>query len=116
MRWAKKEHITDNILKNGIDEIDKGLIDVDLGSGLVKKRVSRKGEGKRGGHRVLLAFKEKDRSIFIFGFSKNDRENLDEEEKELYKKLAKAYLEAPMGNLEKMCMTGLLCEVNYEKK
>ena len=68
MRWAKKEHITDNILKNGIDEIDKGLIDVDLGSGLVKKRVSRKGEGKRGGHRVLLAFKEKDRSIFIFGF------------------------------------------------
>ena len=59
MRWSKKEHITDGILKNVIDEISNGLIDADLGGGLVKKRVSRKGEGKRGGHRVLLAFKTK---------------------------------------------------------
>ncbi|ACI23048.1 hypothetical protein CbuD7D7780_11540 (plasmid) [Coxiella burnetii] len=83
---------------------------------MIKKRVAREGQGKRSGHRVLLAFKDNDRSIFIFGFSKNDRENLDAEEKEMYKKVAKLYLGAPMSALEKMCANGQLIEVHYEKK
>lgn len=89
---------------------------MNLGGGLIKKRVARSGQGKRGGYRVLLAFKDSDRSIFIFGFSKNDRENLDAEEKELYKKIAKMYLGVPMKKLEKLCNEGQLVEVHHEKK
>ena len=103
-------------MRAAINELSEGLIDADLGGGLVKKRVARSGQGKRGGHRVLLAFKDQDRSIFIFGFSKNDRENLDADEKDLYKKLSKMYLGVPMSALEKMCIKGQLFEVHYEKK
>jgi hypothetical protein len=115
MCWAKKEQITDSLLQKAIDEVSEGLIDADLGGGLIKKRVAKKGEGKRGRHRVPLAFKDKDRSLFIFGFSKNDRENLDDDEKELYKNLSKIYLGSSIRDLEGMCVKGLLLEVYYEK-
>lgn len=115
MKWAKKERLIDACLLKAIDEIKEGLIDADLGGGLVKKRIARKGEGKRGGHRVLLAFKDHERAVFIFGFSKNDRENLEDDEKEIYKKLSKVYFGASMSALEKMCNDSLLFEVYYEK-
>lgn len=113
VRWAKKENIMDNLLHNAIVEVGEGLIDADLGGGLIKKRVAKKGEGKRGSYRVLLAFRDKDRSIFVFGFTKNDRENLKDDEKEFYKKLSKMYLELSMNDLEKMCIESLLYEVYY---
>lgn len=81
VRWARKEKLSDTVLKSAIKELEEGL-----------------------------------RSIFIFGFSKNDRENLDAEEKEMYKNVAKMYLGAPMSALEKMCAKGQLVEVYYEKK
>lgn len=96
--------------------MESGLFDADLGGGLVKKRVARRGQGKRGGHRVLLAFKGDDRSVFIFGFSKKDRQNLENDEREIYKRLAKLYLSATMKVLEDMCLKGQLIEVRYEKK
>lgn len=115
-RWAKKEKIPDSSLNNALNELESGLFDADLGGGLVKKRVARSGQGKRGGYRVLLALKDNDRSIFIFGFSKNDRDNIDAEEKDMYRKIAKLYLGAPIKMLEKMCIKGQLIEVPYEKK
>jgi len=42
-QWAKGEGVTDKMLKNAVDEITKGLIDGDLGAGLIKKRVARPG-------------------------------------------------------------------------
>ncbi|OGT52735.1 MAG: hypothetical protein A3F17_03435 [Gammaproteobacteria bacterium RIFCSPHIGHO2_12_FULL_41_15] len=116
VRWAKKERLSDAALINTINELEVGLIDANLGGGLIKKRVARSGQGKRGGHRVILAFKDSDRSIFLFGFSKNDRENLDTEEKEMYIKIAKMYLGTHMSALEKMCVKGQLVEVHHEKK
>lgn len=47
-KWAKSEGISDASLKRAVEEIAKGLVDADLGSGLYKKRVARQGEGKRG--------------------------------------------------------------------
>jgi hypothetical protein len=94
-----------------VSEINAGQIDASLGAGLVKKRVPRAGEGKRGGRRVILAFRGKDRSIFLFGFSKNERSNLDEDELTLYKKLAHLYLSIDMELLREMCLKGRLLEV-----
>jgi len=101
---------------DAIDNVEKGLVDADLSSGLFKKRVARQGQGKRGSYRTILAFKSKDRTVFMFGFSKTDRENLDAEEKTLYKKLTKLYLQASLSTLEDMCLKGSLVEVHYEKK
>lgn len=116
-RWAKKEKIHDRALITVVDELEAGLIDANLGRGLIKKRVARTGFGKRGGYRVLLALKI-DYSpyvFFIFGFSKTDKETLDVTEKDLYKSLAKHYLSLTAYQLSKLIEDKLLIEVYYEK-
>jgi hypothetical protein len=37
-----------------IDRADRGLIDADLGGGLIKQRVARSGQGKTGGYRTIV--------------------------------------------------------------
>lgn len=59
-----------------------GLIDADLGGGVVKKRVGLAGRGKRGGARTLVATNKGTRWFFIFGFEKNERANISDEELE----------------------------------
>jgi len=91
-RWAKKERITNSMLKDSADEIIAGKIDADLGGGLMKKRIARPGKGKRSGYRTLLACNLGNRAIYIFGFAKNNRDNIDEDERKIYKDLAHYYL------------------------
>lgn len=110
-QWTKKEGISDSALKKAIDEIEHGLFDANLGNGLYKQRVARKGQGKRGGYRTILAFKEKDRSIFMYSYAKNDRANISDKEEEVYKKLAGYYLEITDNKLEILIKNGELFEV-----
>lgn len=114
-RWAKKEKIDNKALKHAVDEIIDGQVEANLGGGLFKKRIARKGYGKRGGYRVLLAFKKQDRTLFIFGFSKKDRDNIDDDEKLIYKKLCEHYLTLSLDQLATLCNEGKLKEVHYEK-
>ncbi len=91
-KWAKKEGLLDRALQDAIEEITAGLFDADLRSNLYKKRIARKGKGKRGGYRTLVAFKQDDKAVFIFGFAKNTLENIDGKELQTFKKLAEQYL------------------------
>ena len=56
----------------------RGLIDADLGGGLIKQRVARGGQGRSGGYRMVLGIRVKDRAVFVFGFAKNDMDNIGE--------------------------------------
>jgi hypothetical protein len=55
---------------------DRGLVDADLGGGVIKQRVARTGQGRSGGYRMLLAYREGHRAVFLYGFSKSERENI----------------------------------------
>jgi hypothetical protein len=57
----------------------RGPIDADLGGQIIKQRVARPGQGRRGGFRRLLGFGT-DRAVFLFGFAKNERENIDSDQ------------------------------------
>ena len=46
------------------------------------------GQGKSGGFRTLVATNNGGRWIFLFGFPKNERSNIDKDEEEALKKLA----------------------------
>lgn len=70
-RWQHKAGLSDRILAFAVAEMRAGLIDADLGSGLVKKRVAVPGGGKRGGARVIVATNRDDRWFFLFGFLKS---------------------------------------------
>ena len=115
MKWAKKENVTDKAIKKAVTEMQNGLIYAELGDGLCKQRIARQGQGKRGGHRTLIAFKKDDRSIFVFGFSKNERDNINEEDKKKYRELAQFYLNLSYSQLNVMISEKKLIEVAYEE-
>jgi hypothetical protein len=114
-KWAKSEGLSDKALLKAVKEIEKGLIDADLGSGLIKKRLARKGQGKSSGFRTMVAFKKYFRTFFIYGFQKNQRDNINEQEKRALKKLAHELLDMPDSKLNEIIINGDLYEVHHEK-
>lgn len=91
-KWAKKNLISDEILLDTLKNIPNKLGVVDLGSGLYKVRTPKIGKGKSGGFRTIVVYREEYISIFVFGFSKNDKGNLNNEELKYFKKLSKDLL------------------------
>ncbi len=92
-KWAKKNFITDNKLLKTLENISNNLGMVDLGGGLYKVRTPKYGQGKSGGFRTVVVFKEADIAIFVYGFAKTNKDNLDKQELKYFKKLAKDLLE-----------------------
>lgn len=88
-RFAKKERLGDESLYEAIKKAEKGLIDADLGGGVIKQRIARPGEGKSGGYRTIILFRTGDKAFFVYGFAKNKRENLNEKELKNFRDLAK---------------------------
>ena len=81
-RFQRKEKIADATLFDAVARADDGLIDADLGGGLIKQRVARKGQGKRCGYRTILAYRSGERAVFLYGFAKNQRDNIGADELE----------------------------------
>lgn len=71
-----------------IGRLEKGLVDADLGGGVLKQRLARPGEGKSGGYRTILLYRQGLRVVFMFGFAKSDRQNLDSDEIQAFKEAA----------------------------
>ena len=59
-----------------IERAERGLIDADLGGGVIKQRIARPNEGKSGGYRTLVLFRAQERAFFVFGFAKNELDNI----------------------------------------
>ncbi len=55
---------------------------------MIKQRVARKGQGKRDGYRMLVFYRTETRTIFVYGFAKNDRDNIDDDELKAFRKAA----------------------------
>ena len=91
-KWAKKNSLSDENLLKTIENLTKNTGVVNLGSGLFKIRNSKVGRGKSGGFRTILVYRKDEIAIFIYGFSKTDKDNLDNDELKYFKKLAKDLL------------------------
>lgn len=115
-RWARKQGLDDFSLCNAVSEMTAGLYEADLGGGLLKKRIARRGQGKRGGFRTLVATNKETRWVFIYGFPKNERSNIDKDEEEALKKLALWLLSLTPQALEKAKSDDELMEVNCDEK
>lgn len=113
-RWARKAGLPDLALCRAVAEIRQGLIDADLGGGIIKKRVSLPGHGKRGSTRTLLATNKNDRWVFVFGFEKNERANVSENELEALKLLADDLLALSDTQISEAVSSASLVEVVYE--
>ena len=103
--------MTDRGLLEAVAEMKSGLIDARLGGGLFKKRVGLPGGGKRGGARTIVAGNFRDRWIFLYGFAKNERENIDEKEERYLKRIAEVLLGLDRAALGGVLEAGELLEV-----
>lgn len=114
-RWQDGEGLSDAALCKAVDEMEKGLIDADLGGFLYKKRVARPGGGKSGGYRTLLSARIGSRYVFLHGFAKNDRANITTGEKKALQFAGKVFLELAVDDMAKALKSGALMEVCCEQ-
>jgi len=110
-KWAEKEGLTDKALTEAITEMEDGLNDGELGGHVYKKRAAIQGQGKRGGLRTIIAFKVDDKSFFMFGFAKNQQDNIDKKELKALKLIAKDLLGYSDKQLKQAIKVSELIEV-----
>ena len=99
-RWMRKLPVSDKALLKAIDEMAHGLIDADLGGNafeekVYKKRIPLPGKGKSGGTRTIVATNKSGRWFFLYGFEKNDKDNITPYELASLRDIAEAWLAAP---------------------
>jgi len=110
-RWALRGDLSDTALLTAVQEIEQGLIDGDLGGGVLKKRIAIPGRGKSGGARVVLATNRGDRWFFMFGFLKSQRANISPRELEALRELARDLLDLNEKQIDAQAKSGALEEV-----
>ena len=119
-RFARNEGIGDGRLCEAITRAERGSIDADLGGNLIKQRVARTGGGRSGGYRTLIAYHAAQRSVFVYGFAKNERDNIGARELADLKKLAQKFLSLSDAEIDKALnaneMKELFCHDQEEKK
>jgi len=113
-KWAAKEGLDDAALLAAVEEMERGLIDADLGGHVVKKRVAIGGRGKSSGIRTLLAYKIGNKAFFVYGFAKNARANINAEELKALRHLAKELLGYSDTALTEAIRYGALIEVKND--
>lgn len=110
-RIARQLRISDQALKDAIERAGRGLIDADLGGGLIKQRVARPGQGRSGGHRTIVAYRAGQRAVFLYAFAKNELDNITADELRTFKELGTALLEASETKIAQALQDGTLKEV-----
>ncbi|MXY79342.1 MAG: type II toxin-antitoxin system RelE/ParE family toxin [Chloroflexi bacterium] len=114
-RFAAREGLEDTALCEAIRRARGGLIDADLGGGVIKQRIARKGSGRSGGFRMIVLFRRGAlAAFFVYGFAKSDRENLRRDELETYRLLADRYLALDEKGLTAAQAAGAIVEVKCD--
>jgi len=106
-KWAKKNRIVDDNLIVAIENLGNNLSSSNLGGGLFKVRVASQGGGKSGGFRTLIVYKKEDRAVVVYGFAKNEQDNLSKSELLAFKKLSKDILSQSHQDLEMAIKKGV---------
>ncbi len=113
-RYAQREQIRNQGLRGAIERAERGIVDANLGGGIIKQRVPRAGQGRSGGYRMLVAYRSGDRAVFLYGFAKNERDNIEDDELAALKEIAAAWLKAGAERLDHALREGILQEVPYD--
>ena len=95
-----------------MERAESGLVDADLGGGVIKQRVARPGKGKSGGYRTLILFRQGDRAIFAFGFANSGQANISKADLALLRDTASEALEWSAGELDRLVASGTLVEID----
>ncbi|MGH6715183.1 MAG: type II toxin-antitoxin system RelE/ParE family toxin [Bradyrhizobium sp.] len=115
-RLVRNTDISDQALREAVERAMNGLVDAELGNGLVKQRVARQGQGRSGGYRTIIALRAGDRAFFLHCFAKNDRANISDTELRSLREIAAHWLDTSPAQIEAELEAGRLLEVKHGKK
>ncbi len=110
-RFARREAISDASMAEAIARAERGLIDADLGGGLIKQRVARTGQGRSGGYRMLIVYRRGDRAVCVFGFAKSDQDDISPAQLYGLRTVAARWLSADETGIKRGISAGELKEI-----
>lgn len=110
-RFAAREGIADSALLEAIVRAREGLVDADLGGGLIKQRIARPGQGKSGGFRSVIVYRRDRVAFFVFGFAKNSIGNLSDAELREFRKMGACLLALDESQMDALLRSGKMEEV-----
>ena len=114
-KWSKKVKLANDDLLGAISDLEDGLSTTDLGSHLFKVRVKREHSGKSSGFRTIIVYQENEKAIFLYGFGKNEKENIDKSELQYFKKLGDDLLALNSEQLEESIRQKILFDLEEEE-
>lgn len=110
-RFAGKERIEDAALVAAVHCAEQGIVDADLGGGVIKQRIARRGAGKSGGFRAIVLLRHAHRAYFVYGFAKSSRSNIRADELAAFRKLATELLNLDDTAIGAALANGTITEV-----
>ncbi len=110
-RFARRERIPESSLLEAIARAERGLVDADLGGGLIKQRVARPGEGRSGGYRIIVVYRMKDKAVFLYGFAKSERDNIEPDDLRALLSIAAEFLAADEDAFDRIVIRDRLLEI-----
>ena len=113
-RFARKAGLDDEVLRQAVEAAGRGLVDADLGGGVIKQRVARQGGGKSGGFRTIVLFRLGERAFFVHGFAKSDLGNIRADELAAFRLLASHLLAYDDPALAAALEAGALMEITSD--
>jgi hypothetical protein len=111
-RFARRAKLEDVDLIRAAAAVTEGHCDADLGGGVFKQRIARRGGGKSGGLRTIVLFKLGGHCFFVHGFAKNAKANIAEGELSALRTLASVLLTLDDRDLEHACAAGELIRIS----
>jgi len=114
-RFARKSGIGDALLIEAIEQAERGLIDADLGGGVIKQRVGRPGRGRSGGYRTIIAIQKGNRAFFVFAFAKNEIDNISPDRLSKLKEFANDWFSTDEAGIEAAIRGGELEEIDDDQ-
>ncbi len=108
--------IADAALREAVARADRGQIDADLGGEVVKQRIARPGQGRSKGYRTIILFRRGEKAFFVYGFSKSQRANIDDDEEQQFKQAAKHVLALTEKQLAELVKRGDFIEVKANEQ
>ncbi len=115
-RFQRKENLADAALRQAVTRTEAGLVDADLGRGLIKQRVARPGGGRRGGYRTIIAYRSGTRAVFIYGFAKSERDNVSAADLQDMAHTGALILGLDVRGIEKMIAGDELWEIECDEE
>lgn len=115
--YGRKEELALASLCEAGREVVAGILgsgEADLGQGLFKKRLARRGAGKRGGYRAIVAYRapRTDRVLFAYVFAKNAASTLTPQGHAALAKAGASFVSADEEQVQVLLGSGDVIEVN----